>query len=88
MLFALIILPLIGAAVTWLIPFDRMRPKILSLFTLAHLGLTIQMLSFTPPESPGGWFHLDALGKIVLLSTSILFLACAIYSIGYLYYRR
>ena len=88
MLFALIILPLIGAAVTWLIPFDRMRPKILSLFTLAHLGLTIQMLSFTPPESPGGWFHLDALGKIVLLSTSVLFLACAIYSIGYLYYRR
>ena len=88
MLFALIILPLIGAAVTWLIPFDRMRPKILSLFTLAHLGLTIQMLSFTPPESPGGWFHLDALGKIDLLSTSILFLACAIYSIGYLYYRR
>ncbi len=85
---ALIILPLIGAAVTWLIPFDRLRPKILSLFAFAHLGLTIQMLSFTPPESPGGWFHLDALGKIVLLSTSVLFLTCAIYSIGYLFYRR
>ncbi|MFA7403227.1 MAG: proton-conducting transporter membrane subunit [Pelobacteraceae bacterium] len=85
---ALIILPLIGAAVTWLIPFDRLRPKILSLFALAHLGLTIRMISFTPPESPGGWFHLDALGKIVLLSTSILFLTCAIYSIGYLFYRR
>ena len=34
---ALIILPLIGAAVTWLIPSDRLRPKILSLFALAHL---------------------------------------------------
>ncbi|MDD2852622.1 MAG: proton-conducting transporter membrane subunit [Desulfuromonadaceae bacterium] len=85
---ALIILPLVGAAVTWLIPFDRLRPKVLSLFALAHLGITIQMLSFTPPESPGGWFHLDALGKIVLLSTSVLFLFCAVYSIGYLYYRR
>jgi hydrogenase-4 component F len=84
----LIILPLTGAAVTWLIPFDRLRPKVLSLFTLAHLGITIQMLTVTPPESPGGWFHLDALGKIVLLSTSILFLTCAVYSIGYLYYRR
>jgi hydrogenase-4 component F len=42
----------------------------------------------TPPESPGQWIHLDPLGKIVLLSTSILFLMCAIYSIGYLYYRQ
>ena len=85
---ALIILPLIGAAVSWLIPYDRLRPKVLSLFAFAHLGMTIHMLSFTPPESPGGWFHLDALGKIVLLSTSILFLVCALYSIGYLFYRR
>jgi hydrogenase-4 component F len=84
----LIILPLIGAALSWLIPYDRLRPKILSLFSLAHLGVTIQILSFTPPESAGGWFHLDALGKIVLLSTSVLYLACAIYSVGYLYYRR
>lgn len=85
---ALILMPLIGAAATWLIPYDRLRPKILSLFTLAHLGLTIHMISFTPPGSPGGWFQLDALGKIVLLSTSVLFLACAVYSVGYLFYRR
>ncbi len=85
---ALIILPLIGAAVTWLIPSDRLRPKILSLFALAHLGITVRMLIVTPPESTGGWFHLDALGKIVLLSTSTLFLTCAIYSIGYLVYRH
>ncbi|HIJ82453.1 MAG TPA: hydrogenase, partial [Desulfuromonadales bacterium] len=85
---ALIILPLVGAAVTWLIPYDRLRPKILALFAFAHLGLVIQLLSVTPPESAGGWFHLDALGKIVLLSTSILFFTCALYSIGYLFYRR
>src|SRR6266487_1736625 len=88
MLYALILLPLIGAAVTWLIPYDRLRPKILSLFALAHLGITIQLLTFTPPPSPGGWFHLDGLGKIVLLTISILFLFCAIYSTGYLFYRR
>ena len=84
---ALIILPLVGAAVNWLIPNDRLRPKILTLFAFAHLALTIQLLSFTPPESPDGWFNLDPLGKIVLLSTSILFFTCALYSIGYLYYR-
>jgi hydrogenase-4 component F len=85
---ALVILPLIGAAAVWLIPFDRLRPKVLSLFALAHMGLTIHILSFPPPKSPGSWFQLDALGKIVLLSTSILFLICSIYSIGYLNYRR
>jgi hydrogenase-4 component F len=88
MLYALIFLPLIGAAVTWLIPYDRFRPKALSLFALSHLGITIQLLTVTPPPSPGGWFHLDGLGKIVLLTTSILFLFCAIYSTGYLFYRR
>jgi hydrogenase-4 component F len=88
MLAALIILPLTGAAVTWLIPYDRLRPKVLSLFALAHLGITIQLLTITPPDSPGHWIHLDSLGKIVLLSTSILFLMCAVYSIGYLYYRQ
>ncbi|MDD2272396.1 MAG: proton-conducting transporter membrane subunit [Desulfuromonadaceae bacterium] len=88
MLAALIILPLIGAATCWLIPFDRLRPKVLSLFSLAHFGITLRLLIVTPPESPGGWFHLDALGKIVLLSTSTLFLVCALYSIGYLFYRQ
>ena len=85
---ALIFLPLLGAVVTWLIPYDRLRPKVLSLFALGHLGIVVHVLTFTPPESPGGWFHLDALGKIVLLSTSLLFLVCAVYSIGYLFYRR
>ena len=84
----LIILPLVGAAVNWLIPYDRLRPKVLALFAFAHLCLTIQILTVTPAESVGGWFHLDALGKIVLLSTSILFFTCALYSIGYLFYRR
>lgn len=56
MLYALIFLPLVGAAVTWLIPWDRLRPKVLSLFALAHLGITIQLLTFTPPPSPGGGF--------------------------------
>jgi hydrogenase-4 component F len=88
MLAVLIILPLLGAAVTWLIPFDRLRPKIFSLFALGHLGLTVQLLIDTPAASPDGWFVLDALGKIVLLSTSVLFLFCALYSVGYLYYRR
>jgi len=88
MLAALIFVPLLGAAVTWLIPYDRLRPKVLALFAFAHLAITLHLLMDTPPESPGHWIHLDAIGKIVLLSISILFLFCAIYSMGYLYYRQ
>ena len=84
----LILIPLIGAAATWLIPSERLRPKMLALFSVFHVGITIRMLMVTPPESAGRWFHFDALGKIVLLSTSVLFLACAVYSIGYFYYRQ
>ncbi|HCE67844.1 MAG: hydrogenase [Geobacteraceae bacterium GWC2_55_20] len=87
MLAALIILPLLGAVITWLIPSDRLRPFALSAFACGHLGITLRLLIATPPPSAGGWFNLDALGKIVLLSTSVLFFFCAIYSIGYLAYR-
>jgi hydrogenase-4 component F len=88
LLAALILLPLLGAAIAWLISSDRLRPMILPLFSFAHLGITLQLLAATPPASAGGWFCLDALGKIVLLVTSVLFMFCAIYSIGYLGYRR
>jgi hydrogenase-4 component F len=88
MLAALIVLPLIGAAIAWLFPSDRLRPMVLPLFALAHFVITLLLLSDTPAASPGGWFHLDALGKLVLLCTSVLFLVCALYSIGYLSYRK
>lgn len=84
----LILIPLLGALASWIIPFDRLRPKVLALFTALHCAVTVAMLVHTPPASPGGWFQLDPLGKIVLLSTSILFMMCGFYSIGYLTYRR
>ncbi|HIJ81843.1 MAG TPA: hydrogenase [Desulfuromonadales bacterium] len=88
MLAVLILVPLVGVGVTWMIPSVTLRPKVLALFALAHLAVTAQLLSNTPADSPGHWIHLDALGKLVLLETSILFLFCAIYSIGYLTYRQ
>lgn len=88
LLAALILLPLLGAAVAWLISSDRLRPMVLPLFSVTHLGITLQLLAATPPATPGGWFHLDALGKIVLLVSSILFMFCSLYAIGYLGYRR
>jgi hydrogenase-4 component F len=61
---------------------------ILPVVGAVHLAMTVSLLSNTPPPSPGGWIFLDPLGKIVLLSVSVLFLACAAYAVGYLGFRK
>jgi hydrogenase-4 component F len=84
----LIILPLIGAGVAWLVPDNRWRPWLLPVFGLMHTCLTVDLVSYPPPVSLGGWIRLDSLGSLVLLAISPLFLACALYSAGYLAYRQ
>lgn len=88
MLFALILLPLAGAAIAWLVPDNRLRPLVLPLVATVHLVLTALLLRVTPPAAAGGWIQLDPLGKIVLLCISLLFTVCAYYAVGYLAYRR
>ncbi|MFZ3208671.1 MAG: proton-conducting transporter membrane subunit [Geobacteraceae bacterium] len=88
MMWALVILPLFGALIAWLIPDNRRRPVVLPLFAIMHLALTFAAVTMTPPASPGGWIYLDALGKLVLISITILFTVCAVYAVGYLGYRQ
>ncbi|BDV41887.1 hydrogenase [Geotalea uraniireducens] len=88
MLYALVLLPLFGALVAWVVPSSRFRPLVLPATALPHLVLTACVLIETPPPSPGGWFYLDPLGKIVLVSIALLFSVCAVYAVGYLGYRR
>lgn len=88
MLYALVIIPLIGALTAWLVPSNRVRPLLLPLFALLHLAMTIDAFIATPPPSAEGWILLDSLGKIILGVTSVLFLVCAVYAVGYLAYRQ
>lgn len=88
MLTALVLLPFIGAVAAWLVPDNRKRPLVLPAVALPHLALTLVLAGGAPPPSPGGWIWLDAPGKVVLLSISLLFAACAVYAIGYLGYRQ
>ncbi len=88
MMWAIVLLPLLGALVAWLIPDDRRRTFVLPLFAFLHLALTLALLLDTPPPSPGGWIFLDPLGKLALICNSVLFAACAAYAVGYLNYRR
>lgn len=88
MLYALVMLPLFGALCAWVIPENRLRPLVLPVVATIHISLTALLLRTTPLPSPGGWIWLDPLGKIVLLSISLLFAVCAFYAVGYLSYRR
>ncbi len=88
MIALLIALPLLGALAAWLTPDNRRRPLVLPVVGGVHLLLTLALLAETPPPALGGWIILDPLGKLVLLEVSILFFCCAIYSVGYLAYRR
>jgi hydrogenase-4 component F len=88
MMWAFVLLPLLGALIAWLIPDNRRRSFVLPLFAVIHLGLTGYLLAETPPASPDGWIYLDPLGKLTLLCNSILFTVCSAYAVGYLNYRR
>lgn len=88
LMWAFVLLPLLGALIAWLIPDNRRRSFVLPVVGLVHLALTLTLMIDTPPPSPGRWIYLDALGKLNLLSNSILFTVCASYAVGYLNYRR
>ena len=88
MLFALVLLPLFGALLAWIVPDNRLRPQILPVIATIHLVLTALLLGNAPPPSAGGWIWLDPLGKVVLLCISLLFTVCAYYAVGYLAYRQ
>jgi hydrogenase-4 component F len=88
MLFALVLLPLAGALIAWMIPDNRTRPIILPVIATVHLVLTLLLLGNSPAPSANGWILLDPLGKVVLLCISLLFAVCAYYAVGYLAYRQ
>lgn len=88
MLLALVLLPLLGAFISWVIPDNRIRPLVLPVVATMHLIVTLLLLGNAPPPSAGGWIWLDPLGKIVLLCISLLFTVCAYYAVGYLAYRQ
>jgi hydrogenase-4 component F len=84
----MLFLPIVGAVIAWILPDNRLRPVVLPVFAVIHLVLMGWVLVDTPPASAGGWFLLDPIGKLVMISFSILFAACAWYAVNYLHYRK
>ncbi|HYM59583.1 MAG TPA: proton-conducting transporter membrane subunit [Thermoanaerobaculia bacterium] len=88
MIVYLVIIPLAGALAAFLLPSDRYRPWIVATTALLHTALALGIIRTTAVEIPAtAWLQLDALGRLVVLVISTLFLICAIYCIGYLRVR-
>jgi len=79
-----ILAPAAAGAAAFVIPDDRTRRGLLAATGVAHLALTL--LAFrTPARSMfDGALLLDDAGRLFLLVTSVLFLAAAFYTVGYL----
>src|SRR5260370_512045 len=82
----LVIVPLLAAVAAFLAPSDRQRPWIVAVTAGVHTALAFASRS-VPAAEIAPWLQLDALGRLVVIVVSTLFLVCAIYCIGYLRVR-
>jgi hydrogenase-4 component F len=91
MTYALILLPLALAVLTYAMPSGRWRPWLLPLGAAGHLALAVAALALgTLGDTVSGfegWLLLDPLGKLVLGLVSLLFFLCSLYAPGYLALR-
>jgi hydrogenase-4 component F len=91
MLLSLILVPLVLAALTFLLPSERWRRWLLPLGALAHLVLTVWVVADSIDSPPvtalEGWLVLDELGRLLVPFLALLFFLCAAYAPGYLALR-
>ncbi|HQH72514.1 MAG TPA: proton-conducting transporter membrane subunit, partial [bacterium] len=84
MILWLIALPGAAGAVSFWLPWERARRGLLILAAGLHLFMTGACWVIPPAPRLGGWLVLDGIGLLFLTIISVLFLASAIYSAGYL----
>ncbi|NLF72129.1 MAG: NADH dehydrogenase FAD-containing subunit [Candidatus Anammoximicrobium sp.] len=83
-LLALILTPALAGCAAFASSPRGARRAILLLAGAAHLALTVRLWWARPAVSPQSWLGVDAMGLVFLTIASVLFLAAAVYSLGYL----
>lgn len=83
-LYILIALPLAAGLAAFVLRADGPRRLLLPVTGVLHFALCVYSISHNPGPEWGGWLMLDGLGALFLLITSLLFLACSFYTVGYL----
>ena len=87
MLLLLILFPLAAACLAMLLPWHQGRSWLLPVSAGLHLLLSGICVAGSSAEF-NLWIGLDALSKLVLIVTSLLYFGCAVYAVGYLALRR
>src|SRR3990170_2412807 len=88
MAFAMILFPLMMAAIAAAVASNRLRPWLLPLTATVHLAMTVLVLARSDLTVSAAWLVLDPPGRIILLVISTLFLMCSFYAVGYLQHRQ
>lgn len=88
MALALILLPLVMAALSAASPWNDRRPWFLPATATVHAAMTLWTLAHPALAAGSGWLVLDPPGRIVLLVVSTLFVFCSFYAVGYLRQRQ
>jgi hydrogenase-4 component F len=83
-----ILAPLAFAAVAFAVPSNTRRPLVLLAGALVHAAGVAWLFAAAPEVRQGTWLALDAIGQVTLLTTTILFVASAVYAQGYLSRRQ
>lgn len=85
MIWALIFVPLVGGVLSFFLGSDRLRRVLMVTCAAAHFALVLGAWGRGLPVSAAkGWLAVDAAGLLFLSVCSVLFLATAIYALGYL----
>jgi hydrogenase-4 component F len=84
MIALLIGVPLLSGLLAFMIRPAMIRRALLLAAAVVHVGLTASAWVNRPAPLLGGWLDIDSAGLLVLTITSGLFLAAAVYGIGFL----
>ncbi|MBP7127751.1 NADH dehydrogenase FAD-containing subunit, partial [Myxococcota bacterium] len=84
MIAALLLVPLVAAALVWRLGRPGWNCPIVLAVAVLHAAFTGSFWVDDPAPLLDGWIGLDAVGRWFLTATSVLNLATAAYTIGYL----
>ncbi len=84
MILSLVLVPMLAGSIAFFVRRDGVRRALLLLVAGIHAALTAAAWVVRPLAAFRGWMALDSLELIFLSITSLLFLAAAIYGVGYL----
>jgi hydrogenase-4 component F len=88
LLLALLLVPTLTGLAAFFIRTDGFRRALLLVTALSHTGITVTTWLTPSPPAWGEWLLLDAVGRVFLSITSVLFLATTLYGLPYLRRER